>query len=664
MLDRWLDAAVHPLGLEAEPAYATYGQLESFVARAAPAVLRLEQDGEVKLALLLKGGRRNVTLLARARQPIVVPTAELAARLAEPVVAPHRNAIEDLLESAGIESRRRARCRDALLAKKLPQPVRGLWLLRESPGASMWRQMMQADLPRDLVGMLASHGLAYLLLLAAWAVVGVSALQGRLEGGWLAAWALLLLTTVPFAMSTTWFQGRLTIGVSGLLKRRLLHGVLRLQPDEVRGEGAGRLLGKVIESESLEALALGGGVLVVLSIIEVVMALVVLSAGASGGLHAVLLLGWLGVIVALNWRYYRRVRQWAGQRVELTSDLVERMVGHRTRLAQLPRERWHEGEDEAVERYVSLASRMDEANRQLMVLLPRGWMLLGVIGLAPAFIAGGASSASVAVSLGGILLAFGALNKASGSFAQIGGAAIAWEQLSGMYHAAAREEAVGLPLAMEVAARGDEEGDEREPVIDARDLHFAYEGRGRAVLRGANLHIEDGDKLLLEGGSGAGKSTFASLLIGLRKPSSGLLLLRGFDQATLGTHEWRRRVISAPQFHENHVLTGTFAFNLLMGSTWPASPEAIERAEGLCRELGLGPLLDRMPGGIQQMVGETGWQLSHGERSRLFMARALLQDADLVVLDESFAALDPEALRQTLGCVLERTPTLMVIAHP
>jgi ATP-binding cassette, subfamily B, bacterial len=65
-----------------------------------------------------------------------------------------------------------------------------------------------------------------------------------------------------------------------------------------------------------------------------------------------------------------------------------------------------------------------------------------------------------------------------------------------------------------------------------------------------------------------------------------------------------------------------------------------------------------------QQVGETGWQLSHGERSRLFIARALLQRADVVVLDESFAALDPETLRQVLECVLARTKTLLVIAHP
>ena len=64
------------------------------------------------------------------------------------------------------------------------------------------------------------------------------------------------------------------------------------------------------------------------------------------------------------------------------------------------------------------------------------------------------------------------------------------------------------------------------------------------------------------------------------------------------------------------------------------------------------------------MVGEGGWRLSHGERSRLFIARTLLQKADLIILDESFAALDPEALQIALSCVLRRAKALLLIAHP
>jgi ATP-binding cassette subfamily B protein len=198
----------------------------------------------------------------------------------------------------------------------------------------------------------------------------------------------------------------------------------------------------------------------------------------------------------------------------------------------------------------------------------------------------------------------------------------------------------------------------------ARELHFRYREGGRPVLEGCSLEIHAGDRLLLEGPSGGGKSTLAALLTGLRVPESGLLLLRGFDRQSLGTTEWRRRVVTVPQFHENHVFTGTFAYNLLMGRRWPPWPEDLVEAEAVCHELGLGELLERMPAGVQQMIGESGWQLSHGERSRLFIARAILQGADLVILDESFGALDPENLQLALDCVLKRAPTLMVIAHP
>jgi ATP-binding cassette subfamily B protein len=104
-------------------------------------------------------------------------------------------------------------------------------------------------------------------------------------------------------------------------------------------------------------------------------------------------------------------------------------------------------------------------------------------------------------------------------------------------------------------------------------------------------------------------------------------------------------------------------FNLFMGRRGSLSPADLEEAEVICRELGLGDLLERMPAGMLQMVGETGWQLSHGERSRLYIARALIQNAELVILDESFAALDPENLQRAVECVVRRARSLLVIAH-
>ncbi len=132
-------------------------------------------------------------------------------------------------------------------------------------------------------------------------------------------------------------------------------------------------------------------------------------------------------------------------------------------------------------------------------------------------------------------------------------------------------------------------------MLEAHQLSFRYRERSAPALSECNLRIEAGDRLLLEGASGGGKSTLASLLTGLRALESGLLLAGGLDYRTLGAAGWRRRVASAPQFHENHVFTGTFAFNLLMGRGWPPRPEDLIEAETLCREQGLSELLDRIP---------------------------------------------------------------------
>jgi ATP-binding cassette subfamily B protein len=258
-------------------------------------------------------------------------------------------------------------------------------------------------------------------------------------------------------------------------------------------------------------------------------------------------------------------------------------------------------------------------------------------------------------------LAYQAFHRLATGMWHLAGAAIAWQQVAPLVDAAARPEGGGAPVSALTPPSGT---DGAPTVLEAHGLVFRYRDRSTPVLQGGHLRIRPGDRLLLEGPSGGGKSTLASLLSGLHVPESGLLLLRGLDRQTLGSEGWRRRVVAAPQFHENHVLTETFAFNLLMGRRWPPQPADVEAAESLCRELGLDGLLARMPAGLLQMVGETGWQLSHGERSRLYMARVLLQETDLVILDESFAALDPETLHRCLRCILKRAATVLVIAHP
>ena len=651
-LGLWIESAASSLGVEAEPCEIRYADVERRLTLAAPALLRCS-DG--RLLALLDAGTLLAPDLSLRRLGTEAVRAELCAH-AEALIS---SELDELLNCAGIGHRRRERARAALLRQRLAGTRVGhAWLLRLPPGASFPLALRLARVPWRLAMLAGAHLVQYVLWLAAWFIVGVGALQGRLDRGLLLAWALLLLTLVPIRGLITWLQGLVSITAGGILKERLLCGALRLKPDEIRHQGAGQLLGRVIESEALESLALSGGFLALVSVIELVLAAVVLGTGAGGVGHALLLVLWVGMAACLGWRYFHEERRWTDSRVSMTHDLVERMVGHRTRLAQEPREHWHDTEDQGLERYQGVSQAVDRRAAVLMAIVPRGWLVVGVAGLAPAFVSGSAAAA-LAVSVGGMLLAYRALRRLASGVWNLTEAAIAWRQVAPLFAAAAREETPGSPALATMESAGD-----REAVIEARDIVFRYPNHPEPVLQRCNLNISAGDRLLLEGPSGGGKSTLASLLTGMLRPESGLLLARGLDRQTLGAQGWLRRVASAPQFHENHVLTGTFVFNLMMARDGWLTEKDYQEAEVICRELGLGPLLEKMPAGMLQMVGESGWQLSHGERSRLYIARALLQGSDVLVFDESFAALDPENLGLALDCVLKRAPTVMVIAHP
>jgi ATP-binding cassette subfamily B protein len=664
-LGRWIETAAAWLGLEAEPVEASYAEVAGLVRRAGPALLRLPGTGGPCFLALLRGTQRTAILLGPDLAVHRCPLEAVCAALCKDLEAPLQADVERLLDEVGVAGRRRVRVQGALLRQRLSAARLGdYWLLRLPAGTPFWRQLRHAGVWSRLLTLLSVYAMQYSLWLLSWWLLGQGALQGRLDHGWLLAWGLLLLTLVPLRMLVTWLLGALAISVGGLLKRRLLAGVLRVAPEEMRHQGVGQLLGGVIEAEAVEALALNGGVLGLMAGVELGIAMALFGAVPGGSPLMLLLLGWGALTGLIGWRYLRQQQHWTIARLGLTHDLVERMVGHRTRLAQEAPEHWHDGEDHALARYLELARVMDRTTAVLLALVPRGWMLLGVLGVAPAFLTGATAPATLAVHLGGVFLAAVAYKKLATGFWYLAGAVIAWQQVAPLFHAATRPVLATAPSLLQEPAAGLGITGEASPVLEAHDLVFRYRERGAPVLRGCSLRLWPGERLLLEGPSGGGKSTLATLLLGLRLPESGVVLLAGLDRHTLGAEGWRRRVVAAPQFQDNHVFTGTLAFNLLMGRHWPPRPEDMAEAEALCRALGLGSLLDRMPAGLLQMVGETGWQLSQGERSRLYIARTILQGASCLILDESFAALDPETLHQALSCVVEHAPTLLVIAHP
>ncbi len=659
---RWIEPVAARLDIEVESVSTTQRGARALLERAGPALVLVAGAPAARLVLLLRVARGRARVLAPNGALETLALDLLRDALCRPVEALALDDLRGLLDGIGLEPARYARALEGLLDVRVGErEVDGVWLVRTPPHRPLLLQLREAGLVRRLASIGAAHAALYCVWIAAWYLVGRGALEGRFEGAWLVAWVLALATIVPLRLVESWVEALLEVDAGVLLKRRLLNGALRLEPSEVRTAGAGGLLSRVMESEALEAHALGAAFLALAVAVEIPVAWWVLGQSAGRGTLPLVFLGFLALAAALAWRLDRRNRAWVATRLDVTHDLVERMVGHRTRLAQVALEDANQGEDLLLARYERASRAADGATVPLGALVPAAFAVVGLIGLAPALAGGRSSIGEIAVALGGLLLGQQSLAKLVGCAAALSSLRVAWREVGPIFRAGARRESLGVlgdvgEFAESAAGRDD-------PIVDARRVSFRYRERGALVLRDVDLEVRSGERVLLEGPSGSGKSTLAGLLLGLHAPETGMLLLHGLDSLSWGAAAWRRRIAASPQFHENHVFSGSLAFNLLLGRAWPPSEEDLALALELCRDLGLAELVETMPGGLGETVGETGWRLSHGERARLFVARALLQDSELLVIDESLGALDAAERRRVLACAESRANALVLIAH-
>jgi ATP-binding cassette subfamily B protein len=663
-LGRLVERTADWLGLEAEAVSAPYASLAAFVRQAGPAVLRIGAAQSPSLLLLLRArGSRAVVVTPTGERTVAVD--DVARELGEGLSGGIAAQLDAVIARTGLSGARAERARVYLAGERIGgRLVARCWILRTPARSRFAGQLASAGLAR-LGGLLvAAHLAQYALAIVAWWAIGRGALEGHLDRGWLAAWGLLLVSQVVFRALELRAQNALTVRGSTLIKRRLFQGALAMEPEEIRSEGAGQLLGRTLEAAAIESLAIGGGLAAVVAVVDLVASTVLLALGPGGLLRVAGFAVFVAIAGIAGCRYWRQRQDWTRRRLSLTHDLVERMVGHRTCLAQLGEDQRHVEEDLALRDYHAKSHDLDGTTVVLTAILPAGWLLFGLASLAPGLASSAPLSADLAVAIGALLLSVRAMQRLGSGGVSVAAAAVAWGRVRSLFDAASRFDPGASPVLVSQLDGGSTRASDERPVLSAQDVVFRYRAGGEPVLRGCSLRVSAVDRVLLEGPSGGGKSTLALLLAGVRTPDTGTLLVDGLDRQTLGSGEWRRRVVAVPQFHENHVVSSTLGFNLLMGRAWPPAGPDMQEAETLCRELGLGDLLERMPSGMQQMVGDTGWQLSHGERSRVYLARALLQSPKVLVLDESFAALDPETMRTALQCVLRRAPALVVIAHP
>ena len=196
--------------------------------------------------------------------------------------------------------------------------------------------------------------------------------------------------------------------------------------------------------------------------------------------------------------------------------------------------------------------------------------------------------------------------------------------------------------------------------IEFRAVNFAYPNRPPA-LADVNLHIRAGETVAIIGPNGAGKSTLAHLLMRIHEPLSGCIYIDGTDIADVTLHSLRRQIGVVPQ----HVLlfNGSARDNIAYGHPDP-SLQAIEAAARAARAHDF--IVD-LPQGYDTLIGDRGVRLSGGQQQRLALARALLKDPPILILDEATAMFDPEGEREFLEeCreVLEQRTVLLITHRP
>ncbi|MCC6547546.1 ABC transporter ATP-binding protein [Candidatus Sumerlaeota bacterium] len=207
------------------------------------------------------------------------------------------------------------------------------------------------------------------------------------------------------------------------------------------------------------------------------------------------------------------------------------------------------------------------------------------------------------------------------------------------------------------------EGKEEIPAlrgaVEFDHVSFYYDSPQRMALSNVDINIRPGQTIALVGESGAGKSTFASLLLGFYEPTAGSIRIDGRDLRDLNLRKLREMIGVVSQ--DNVMLNTSIRDNLLYGKL-KATDDELEQA---ARDAYAYDFIHAIPDGMDAIVGDRGVRLSGGQRQRLAIARALLKDPQILIFDEATSALDSESEAQIQKAIerLQSNRTCIIIAH-
>ena len=198
------------------------------------------------------------------------------------------------------------------------------------------------------------------------------------------------------------------------------------------------------------------------------------------------------------------------------------------------------------------------------------------------------------------------------------------------------------------------------PTIMIKDLSFSYPGKPKAALAGINLEIGAGESVGLVGQSGSGKSTLVDIMLGLLPPTHGQILLSGLPPR-LALQAWHGQIRYVPQF--TALFNLSIRENILLGSTFEAVSDS--RIMLILKAVNLDAWVHSLPEGLDSLIGERGAKMSGGQRQRLGLARALISNPRLLILDEATSSLDASNEKIVMEVItrLKGEITIISIAH-
>jgi ATP-binding cassette subfamily B protein len=420
-------------------------------------------------------------------------------------------------------------------------------------------------------------------------------------------------------------------------------------------KGSAKLLGQAMEADGLQHNALPGAFAALNALIDIAIGLTIAIVIQQWALVLFIII-FLMANSVLTVKFARAYREWTKQRKQLSQLTIEHIQGNRTRLMQSSPQQRHKIEEHLLQAYWSTSLQFDQWALRLQTLVPGLWLISASAVLCVAIFLSLLSMVQLVTLLGAILLVWQAWHVFADSAQQLVRTWSAWQEVQDL-----------LPpdknTAVQAHALSEVPAGNPGSVLNVNQISFGY-SHTQPTLHNLSLHLQQGQQYLLQGESGSGKSTLLALLAGQASPQQGWLLCNDRDLPSMGHRHWRKAICWVPQYHDNYMFSATLLFNLLLGRSWPPTQKDVDDAEIACEKLGLTPLLKKMPAGILQSVGEMGWQLSQGERSRVFLARALLQKPDFLLLDESLGALDSATSLQILGNLKNEPSATLLCMHP